>query len=55
MGHSDPVPAGLAVRPVTMAADGIMEIWISSYGLSWLDLTIKLWESPLAQQSPVLK
>jgi hypothetical protein len=30
-------------------------IWESSYGLSWLGLTIELWESPLAQRPPVLK
>lgn len=37
--------------------DGIMGIWESSYGLSWLDLTIKLMgvASPLALQPPVLK
>jgi hypothetical protein len=62
-----PFPAGLASGKTTIRAIAppipplgpvmvmAMKIWESSYGLSWLDLTIKLWESPLGQQPPRVK
>lgn len=57
LGHTQESGQYLTYTPFKTYYDGIMGIWEPSYDLSWLNrqTTNKLWESPLAEQHPVLK